>query len=106
MFRKSTGADFKTDEWLDFDLREITGRWVSPQGMPPVRIYRTRKGNIVLELTYNNPQAVYKRSIRNMSGIRYFSLFGRIGLAYDAERDALLLSSYGEYIRAEEPTTC
>lgn len=101
MFRKSTGAESKTGAWLDFDLREITGRWVSAEGAPGVRIYRTRKGNILLELTYNNPQAVYKRSVRNLFGIRYFSLFGRVGLAYDAERDALLLSSYGEYIRAE-----
>ncbi|KAA6319932.1 hypothetical protein EZS27_030228, partial [termite gut metagenome] len=35
-------------------------------------------------------------------GIRYFDLFGRVGIAYDGERDVLLLSVYGEYIRVEE----
>ena len=101
MFRKNISAAPKINAWLDFNLREITGRWVSREGMPSVRIYYTRKGNILLELTYNNPQAVYKRSIRNMFGIRYFPLFGRIGLAYDPEQDILLLSSYGEYVREE-----
>ena len=105
MFRKSVGTDELAATWLDFTLREITGRWVSPEGAPSVRIFRNRKqknGGLWLELTYNNPQAVFSSPIKDMFGVRYFDLFGRIGLAYDAERDVLQLSAYGEYVRAVE----
>lgn len=105
MFRKSVGTEELAATWLDFALREITGRWVSREGAPSVRIFRNRKqknGGLWLELTYNNPQAVFSCPIKDMFGIRYFDLFGRIGLAYDAEREVLQLSAYGEYIRAVE----
>ena len=105
MFNKSIGTKPEAARWLEFPLREITGTWVSPEGAPPVRIYRndTRKGGgIWLELTYNNPQAVFSRPVKNWFGIRYFDLFGRVGMAYDAERDVLMLSIYGQYVRAAE----
>ena len=35
-------------------------------------------------------------------GIRYFDLYGFVGMAYDAARDILRLSFYGDYYRAEE----
>ena len=60
MFSKSNIAD-PCAAHLDFDLREITGRWVSLNGMPAVTIYRNtsrKRGGIRLSLTYNNPQAV------------------------------------------------
>lgn len=105
MFRTSYGTDPKIVSWLDFSLRDITGRWVNPEGAPAVRIFRnnTRKnGGLWLELTYNNPQAVYSRPVKEVFGVRYFDLYGRVGIAYDGERDVLLLSDYGEYIREEE----
>lgn len=105
MFRKSVGTEELAATWLDFALREITGRWVSRERAPSVRIFRNRKqknGGLWLELTYNNPQAVFSCPIKDMFGVRYFDLFGRIGLAYDAEREVLQLSAYGEYIRAVE----
>lgn len=105
MFSKSVGGQAQAGAWLKFPLREITGRWVSREGAPSVRIFRNRKcknGCLYLDFTYNNPQAVFSRPIREMFGIRYFDLFGRVGVAYDAERDVLLLSAYGEYQRAAE----
>lgn len=105
MFRKSVGTQKQAARWLEFPLREITRRWVSPDGLPSVRVFRSRKqknGGLWLELTYNNPQAAFSRPIKDCFGIRYFDLFGRVGLAYDAERDVLILSTYGEYKRAQE----
>ncbi len=106
MFRNETiGTDPGAASWLGFSLRDITGRWVSRQGSPTVRVYRDdarKNGGLRLELAYNNPQGVYSRPVRGIFGLRYFDLYGRVGIAYDAERDVLLLSEYGEYIRAED----
>ena len=108
MFRSIIGADPQAESWLDFSLRDITGRWISSEGAPSVRIFRneTRKnGGLWLELIYNNPQAVYARPVKGVFGVRYFDLYGRVGIAYNGEQDRLLLSAYGEYFRADEPTT-
>ncbi len=89
----------------DFNLREITGRWVSTSGAPAVNIYRNtsrKKGGIRLELTYNNPQVVCDCTMYCVFGLHYIDLYGRIGIAYDRERDVLMLSVFGEYVRAEE----
>lgn len=105
MFRKSTGTEPVAASWLGFAVREITGSWVSEEGAPSVRIFRNRtrtNGGLYMELTYNNPQAVFSSPIKERFGVRYFDLFGLVGLAYDAERDVLLLSAYGEYHRAAE----
>lgn len=105
MFRTSIGTEPTGREWLFFDLRDITGTWVSRQGAPTVRIYRNRKqknGGLWAELTYKNPQAKFSSPIVGVFGVWYFDLFGRVGLAYDAERDVLHLSAYGEYFRVEE----
>lgn len=105
MFRIGNGTDPKIVSWLDFPLRDITGRWVSSEGAPTVRIFRNdarKNGGLWLELTYINPQAVYSRPVKGVFGVRYFDLFGRVGIAYDAEREVLLLSAFGEYIRVDE----
>ena len=39
MFSKCNAAD-PCAAYQDFNLREITGRWVSPDGAPAVNIYR------------------------------------------------------------------
>lgn len=104
MLRKCSVAD-PLAAYRDFDLWEIVGCWVSRSGSPAVNIYRntTRKwGGIRLRLTYNNPQAVCDCAVREVSGQRYIELYGHIRLAYDRKREVLHLSSYGEYIRAEE----
>jgi hypothetical protein len=108
MFGTGNGTDPQTAPWLDFPLRNITGRWVSSEGAPAVRIFYNdvcKNGGFWLELTYNKPQAVYLRPVKDVFGLRYFDLYGRVGIAYDGEQDVLLLSAYGEYIRVEEPTT-
>ncbi|MDU1892133.1 MAG: DUF3876 domain-containing protein [Dysgonomonas sp.] len=90
---------------LGFDLWEITGRWVSPDGMPAVTVYRNtsrKRGGIRLCLTYNNPQVVCDCTVYCVFGQYYIDLYGRIGIAYDREREMLLLSSFGEYVRAQE----
>jgi hypothetical protein len=104
MFSTSNGTDPFAAR-LDFYLRDITGRWVSSEGAPAVRIFRSdarKNGGLWLELTYNNPQAIYSRPVKDVFGVRYFDLYGRVGIAYDRERDMLLFSDYGEYIRAED----
>lgn len=105
MYSKSIGTESPALSWLDFDLGDITGTWESREGAPRLRIFRNeaRKGGcLYLELTYNKPQAVFACPIRACFGIRYFDLYGRVGLAYDGGRDVLLLSSYGEYNRVPE----
>jgi len=37
-----------------------------------------------------------------MWGVTFFYLYGRIRISYDAERETLMLSDYGEYFRADE----
>lgn len=90
---------------LDFDLWEITGRWVSPDGMPAVTVYRNasrKRGGIRLCLTYNNPQVVCDCTVYCVFGQYYIDLYGRIGIAYDREREVIILSTFGEYVRAQE----
>ena len=104
MFSKCNAADPYAAH-QDFNLREITGRWLSTSGAPAVNIYRNtsrKKGGIRLELTYNNPQVVCDCTMYCVFGLHYIDLYGRIGIAYDRERDVLMLSVFGEYVRAEE----
>lgn len=104
MFSKCNAAD-PCAAFMDFHLWEITGRWVSRCGAPAVNIYRNsfrKRGGIRIELTYNNPQAVYDCKVYCVFGVHYIDLYGRIGIAYDREREVLLLSSFGEYVREEE----
>ena len=104
MFSKCNAAD-PCAAHLNFDLWEITGRWISKDGATAVNIYRNtsrKRGGIRLRFTYNNPQAVFDCTIYSLFGIHYIDLYGRIGIAYDREREVLLLSSFGEYVREEE----
>lgn len=90
---------------LDFRLCDVVGTWESREGAPRIRIYRdgTRKGDgYYLELAYDR-KTRFVRSIRRYGRyIRYFDLYGFVGLAYDAERDVLQLSAYGSYYRTDE----
>lgn len=104
MFSKCNAAD-PYAAYQDFHLWEITGRWVSRDGAPAVRVYRNtsrKRGGIRLRLTYNNPQVVCDCTLYSVFGLYYTDLYGRIGIAYDREREVLLLSAFGEYVRAEE----
>ena len=104
MFSKCNAAD-PFAAFMDFHLWEITGRWVSLDGMPAVIIYRNtsrKRGGIRLCLTYNNPQVACDCTMYCVFGQYYIDLYGRIGIAYDREREVLLLSAFGEYVRAQE----
>lgn len=101
MFRE-TKADFTASPV--FSLRDISGRWKSAAGAPAVSVYRNtcrKSGGFWLELRYSHPHAVFSRPIKNLFGQYYINLYGRLDLAYDAERELLQLSSYGTYERAD-----
>jgi hypothetical protein len=105
MYRRSEGSDSSGCNLTDFSLWEIKGRWVSREGSPDVRIFRNRgcrNGGYHLELTYRTGNT-YRRPIKRWFGnVRYFDLYGFVGLAYDPRRDVLSLSEYGDYYRAED----
>ena len=88
-----------------FLLEEIRGRWVSCGGdrsrMPDVHIYRTGVYHHRIKFSYD-PQTVFNCQLCHQWGVTSFYLYGRIQLSYDAERDILTLSDYGDYYRAEE----
>lgn len=88
----------------DFSMREITGRWVSRDGAPAIRIYRNisrKKGGIRLCLTYNNPLVVCDCTVYNVFGLHYIELYERIEITYNREQEILHLSAFGEYVREE-----
>jgi hypothetical protein len=88
-----------------FDMREAAGVWRSREGSPAVRIFHNdtrKKGGYLIEVAYDR-KTVLRRPIRHLWGnIRYFDLWGRIVLFYDAGRDVLTLTGYGDYYREEE----
>lgn len=89
----------------DFSMREITGRWVSKEGAPAIRIYRNnsrKEGAIRLCLTYNNPLVVCDCTVYKVFKRHYIELYERISITYDREHEVLHLSAFGEYVREEE----
>lgn len=91
--------------YLDFRLCDVVGTWESREGAPRIRIYRnsSRKGGgYRLELAYDRRTRFVLPIRKYWGGIRYFDLYGFVGLAYDAERDVLQLSAYGNYYRTDE----
>ena len=91
--------------YLDFRLCDVVGTWESREGAPRIRIYRnsSRKGGgYRLELAYDRRTRFVLPIRKYWGGIRYFDLYGFVGLAYDAECDVLQLSAYGSYYRTDE----
>lgn len=89
----------------DFSMREITGRWVSRESAPAIKIYRNisrKKGGIRLCLTYNNPLVVCDCTVYNVFGLHYIELYERIEITYNREQEVLHLSAFGEYVREED----
>jgi hypothetical protein len=54
-----------------------------------------------LDFSYD-AATVFTCPIRRQRGVTFFYLCGCIKISYDAEKETLLLSDYGEYIRADE----
>lgn len=89
---------------LDFSLWDVKGSWVSREGAPSVRIYRDTgrmNGGYWVEFAYDERAVFHCLIKRGIHGLRYFDLYGSVGLAYDPRRDTLHLSAYGDYYRAE-----
>lgn len=103
MYRKYIGDPMAGR--LEFRLCDVVGIWESREGAPRVRIFRnrTRKGGgYYLELSYSERTSFVLPIRKYWDNIRYFDLYGFVGLAYDAERDVLQLSAYGNYYRTDE----
>ena len=104
MYHRIIGSDPMNEGQLDFRICDVAGRWQSREGAPRIRIYRnrTRKGGgYYVEFSYDGKHLFHLPVKMYWGGIRYFDLYGFVGLAYDAERDVLQLSSYGDYYRSE-----
>ena len=89
----------------DFSMREITGRWVSREGAPAIRIYRNisrKRGGIRLCFTYNNPLVVCDCTVYKVFSAYYIDLYERIEIIYNREQEVLHLSAFGEYVREED----
>ena len=87
-----------------FAIPDVVGRWKSREGSPEVRIFQKPEYNgkgFFIEFTYGSG-VVFKRPLLILFGKIYFDLFGHICLAYDADRDVLQLSGYGDYFRADD----
>lgn len=103
MYRRYIGDPMTAH--FDFRLFDVVGTWESREGAPRIRIYRnsSRKGGgYRLELAYDRRTRFVLPIRKYWGGIRYFDLYGFVGLAYDAERDVLQLSVYGNYYRTDE----
>lgn len=100
---KSTSDPLKRRQY--FLLEEIRGKWVSCGGdrsrMPQVHIYRTGVYHHRIKFSYDL-HTVFNCHLWHRWSVTYFYLYGRIRLSYDAERDVLTLSDYGDYRRAED----
>ena len=86
-------------------LYEVAGEWESRSGSPRVRIYRNpgrRGGGFYVEVSYKDGTRFSRPVRKYWGGIRYFDLYGYVALAYDAGREVLQLSAYGDYYRASE----
>jgi hypothetical protein len=103
MYKRNKSTTHPLTAHKHFLLHEICGRWVSCGGdrsrMPDVQIYHTG-AQYRIKFSYD-PQTVYYRPVQQWWGVASFYLYGRVGLAYDAERDILTLSDYGDYQRAD-----
>ena len=100
MCRKNRSVSDPFAAWKHFSLREIAGHWISLDGSPEVRIVFTGT-HYRLEFSYD-VRTVFTCPIRQQWGVTCFYLYGRIGISYDAEREVLMLSQYGEYVREED----
>ncbi len=78
-------------------LINLTGHWINKSGSPPARIYK-RSHSFYIEFTYKDGTKV-ERPIKALYDKMVFNLFGRIELAYDEERERLLIASEGIYQR-------
>ena len=81
-----------------FPLRDICGKWESLYGSPGINIYYD--GNrFRLQFIYKQDTA-FTVPLFQCGECTFFKFYGTIHIAYDDERDLLLLTTEGEYKRA------
>ena len=80
-----------------FPIHDICGTWVSLCGSPDLKIFRDGS-RFRLQFSYKQDTA-FTVPLRRNQGITFFDFYGEIEIAYDDERDLLLLTTEGEYQR-------
>lgn len=92
-YKPATALQVRTS----FPLREICGTWESLCGSPSIRIYHDdSRFRLVFEY---NPDTAFTVLLIQCWGYTFFNFYGMIRIAYDDERDMLLLTTEGEYRR-------
>lgn len=82
-------------------LQQMCGYWTGACNSPPVHIFRTNQGyRITFEYRFDTRITV---PIKRTLNLIVFDLFGRIEIAYDNQRDVLLIATEGTYSRANHP---
>ena len=80
-----------------FPINHICGTWKSLCGSPDIKIYHDGS-RFRLQFIYKQ-DAAFTVPLSQCWGITFFNFYGIIRIAYDDERDMLLLTTEGEYMR-------
>jgi len=84
-------------ERTHFFINDICGTWVSLCGSPCIKIFHDGR-RFRLQFIYKQDTA-FTVPLCQCRGITFFNFYGMIRIAYDDERDLLLLTTEGEYKR-------
>ena len=83
--------------YTSFPLCDICGTWESLCGSPSIRIYHDGS-QFRLQFIYKHDTA-FTVPLFQCWGYTFFNFYGMIRIAYDSERDMLLLATEGDYKR-------
>ena len=97
MKRKKSKPNPALQVYTSFPLCDICGTWVSLCGSPDLRIYHDGS-RFRLQLSYKDNTA-FTVPLCQSWGITFFYFYGMIKVAYDDEREMLLVADEGEYER-------
>ncbi len=103
MKRKSDQPLSALQSLNSFSLDQICGTWESLCGSPDITIYRDGK-RFRLQLTYKQ-DAAFTLPLVQHRRITFFYFYGIIRIAYDDERDILLITTEGKYKRVYDLPT-
>ncbi len=97
MKRKKSKPNPALQAYTSFPLRNICRTWVSFCGSPGIKIFHDGS-RFRLQFSYKQ-DAAFTVPLCQSWGITFFYFYGMIRIAYDDERDMLLLTTEGEYKR-------
>ena len=97
MKRKKSKPNPALQAYTSFPLRNICGTWVSFCGSPGIKIFHDGS-RFRLQFIYKHDTA-FTVPLKQCWGYTFFNFYGMIHIAYDSERDMLLLTTEGEYKR-------